>query len=313
MKKRLSIVIGIVKNTDGEMFISRRRNELHQGGLWEFSGGKVENGETLQTALARELKEEIGIEVILAKPLISLQYDYADRFVTLHVFEITKFFGEPTSLLNQETAWVKVSDLDNYEFPAANRAILNALKLPSFYAILNEASLFKLQHLLSQNLKLIQARLKNETESQVREFLDIALPLCQKHQSVLLLNSGVEKALELQKNGVHLTSVDLLKLEKRPENLTWLSASCHNLNELQHAEKIGVDFVVIAPVLKTRTHPEIEPLGWNVFSELVAACNLPVYALGGLKKSDLETAQSFGAQGISGISTFLQHTKTLTH
>jgi 8-oxo-dGTP diphosphatase len=206
--------------------------------------------------------------------------------------------------LNQETAWVKISDLDNYEFPAANRAILTALKLPSFYAILNEASVFKLQYLLSQNIKLIQARLKNETESQIRNFLEVAFPLCEEHQAVLLLNSGIKNAFEIQKDGVHLTSFDLLKLVKRPENLTWLSASCHNLNELQHAEKIGVDFVVIAPVLKTQTHPETEPLGWNRFSELVVECNLPVYALGGLKKSDLETAQSLGALGISGISTF---------
>ena len=307
MKNPISIVIGIVKNADGEIFITRRYNNLHQGGLWEFPGGKVENGETLQTALARELKEEIGITVVSKKPLISLQHDYSDRLVTLNVFEILEFRGKPKSLLGQESVWVKISELENYEFPAANRAILNALKLPNYYAILNDDSgnlILKLEYLLSQNIKLIQARLKNLTESQVREFLEIALPLCQKNEAVLLINSAVKKAFEMPCHSVHLTSFDLFSLEKRPENLTWLSASCHNLNELQHAEKIGVDFVVLAPVFKTKTHPETKPLGWNAFSEFVLDANLPVYALGGLQKSDLDTAKNLGAQGISGISTF---------
>jgi 8-oxo-dGTP diphosphatase len=307
MKKVISIVIGIIKNKSGEIFITRRHNDLHQGGLWEFAGGKVENGETLQTALARELKEEIDITVISAKPLICLQHDYSDRIVKLHVFEIIEFLGEPKSLLGQESVWVKIADLDNYEFPAANRAMLNALKLPNYYAILNDDSgdlILKLQHLLLQNIKLIQARLKNLTESQVRKFLEVALPLCQKNEAVLLINSAVKKAFEIPSNGVHLTSFDLLNLEKRPENLTWLSASCHNLEELKHAEKMGVDFVVLAPVLKTKTHPETEPLGWNAFSEFVLEANLPVYALGGLQKSDLDIAKNLGAQGIAGISTF---------
>jgi 8-oxo-dGTP diphosphatase len=307
MKKAISIVIGIIKNNGGEIFITRRHNDLHQGGLWEFAGGKVENGETLQTALARELKEEIDITVVSAKPLICLQHDYSDRIVKLHVFEIIEFLCEPKSLLGQESVWVKIADLDNYEFPAANRVILNALKLPNYYAILNDDSsdlILKLQHLLSQNIKLIQARLKNLTESQVREFLEVALPLCQKNEAVLLINSAVKKAFEMPSHGVHLTSFDLLNLEKRPENLTWLSASCHNLEELKHAEKMGVDFVVLAPVFKTKTHPETEPLGWNAFSEFVLEANLPVYALGGLQKSDLDTAKNLGAQGIAGISTF---------
>jgi 8-oxo-dGTP diphosphatase len=307
MKKVISIVIGIIKNNGGEIFITRRHNDLHQGGLWEFAGGKVENGETLQTTLARELKEEIDITVVSAKPLICLQHDYSDRIVKLHVFEITEYAGIPQSLLGQESVWVKIADLNNYEFPAANRAMLNALKLPNYYAILNDDSgdlILKLQHLLSQNIKLIQARLKNVTESQVREFLDVALSLCQKNEAILLINSAVKKAFEMPSNGVHLTSFDLLNLEKRPENLTWLSASCHNLEELKHAEKMGVDFVVLAPVLKTKTHPETEPLGWNTFSEFVLEANLPVYALGGLQKSDLDTAKNLGAQGIAGISTF---------
>lgn len=307
MNSPISIVIGVVKNAGGEIFITRRHENLHQGGLWEFAGGKVENTEILDAALTRELKEEMGVDVIQSAPLISLRHVYVDRTVQLHVFLITQFNGEPQSRLGQEWAWVNVNDLGKYEFPAANRAILTALSLPPYYAILNDDSenlLSNLKHLLAQNIKLIQARLKKLTESQVRDFLVVAYPLCRENGAWLLLNSGSAKAFEMTSDGVHLTSHDLLALNKRPENVHWLSASCHNLAELKQAENIGVDFVVLAPILKTQTHPDVEPLGWEVFSKWVAECNIPVYALGGVTKMDLQMANHFGGQGIAGIRTF---------
>lgn len=308
MNSPVSIVIGIVKNAVGEIFITRRHENLHQGGLWEFAGGKVEKGETLTDALARELKEEIGIAVICATPLICLRHAYAERTVQLHVFLITQFQGEPQSQLGQEWAWVNVNNLNNYAFPAANKAILTALRLPPYYAILNDDGddlLSKLKHLLAQNIKLIQARLKNLPASQVRDFLLVAYSLCQENGALLLVNSGTNGAFEMPCDGVHLTSQDLLVLNNRPEALSWLSASCHNLAELKQAEKIGVDFVVLAPVLATQTHPDVKPLGWEIFSEWVGKSHIPVYALGGVTQMDLSVAQNFGGQGIAGIRTFL--------
>jgi len=303
----LSIVIGIIKNAAGEIFITRRHTNLHQGGLWEFAGGKVETGELLHAALARELKEEIAIDVIQATPLIQLKHDYSDRTVELNVFLITDYKGEAKSLLGQETEWINVDEFDNYAFPAANKAILTALRLPSHYAILNDDSnnlLAKLKHLLAQNITLIQARLKNSTTESVQNFLAVAYPLCQANGTLLLVNSGAASEFETYCDGVHLTSHDLLTLKTRPKNLRWLSASCHNLEELRHAEKIGVDFAVLAPVLPTKTHPETVPLGWHTFSEWVKECNFPVYALGGVNQADLHTAKTHGAQGIAGIRAF---------
>ena len=76
--------------------------------------------------------------------------------------------------------------------------------------------------------------------------------------------------------------------------------------ELQYAVQKNIDFVVLAPVLFTQTHPDTEPLGWKVFKQLIREINLPVFALGGLQKKDKQFALQAGAQGISGISTFLQ-------
>ncbi len=304
----IQIVIGIVKNVAGEIFITRRNADLHQGGLWEFPGGKVEIGETLFHALARELKEEIGIDVIQATPLIQLKHIYPEWLVELNVFLISDYVGEAKSLLGQNMAWIRVEELEDYTFPAANKRILKALRLPKYYAILNDDEdnnlLFKLNQLLTQNIKLIQLRLKNSPIEKVHDFFNVAYPICQENGALLIVNSGIAGAFEMKCDGVHLTSRDLFSLKKRPENLRWLSASCHNLDELQYAEKIGVDFAVLAPVLVTKTHPEAIPLGWRIFSEWVNQCNLPIYALGGMNKTDLQTAQIHGGQGIAGIRTF---------
>jgi len=104
--------------------------------------------------------------------------------------------------------------------------------------------------------------------------------------------------------GVHLTSAALMKLEQRPlPRGQWVSAACHSSRELEHAHRIGVDFVVVAPVRATATHPEVRPLGWQALHQLTERASLPVYALGGMALQDLETAWAHGCQGIASISS----------
>ena len=304
----ISIVIGIVKNEMGQFFISRRDETAHQGGFWEFAGGKVEHGETLHAALARELKEEIGIEMHHAMPLIGFRHAYDDRVVHLHVFSVTDFTGEVVSCAGQESAWVSLNELSGYTFPAANRVILTALNLPPYYAILDDSEGdldAQLTHLLAQNITLIQARLKKTTRQEADHFLRKAYPICRAAGVKLLVNSGIENAFSLLSDGVHLTRIDLLERRSRPDNVKWLSASCHNQLELEHAQKIGVDFAVLSPVWETASHPQAKTLGWVGFSELASLYAMPIYALGGLKKSQLTTAYYAGAQGICGIRAFL--------
>jgi 8-oxo-dGTP diphosphatase len=140
----------------------------------------------------------------------------------------------------------------------------------------------------------------------IEQFIGQAYPLCKKHGALLLINSAVKNAAYFVVDGIHLTSRDLMASFKRPENKLWVAASCHNLYELQHAQIIGVDFVVLAPVLATKTHPEKEPLGWMQFEKLVSQVNLPVYALGGLSETHLDSARQTGGQGIAAIRAFLE-------
>ncbi|MDA1342686.1 MAG: Nudix family hydrolase [Proteobacteria bacterium] len=308
-QKPLQVAVGVIKNSSGQILISLRNDKLHQGGLWEFPGGKIEATETVEQALIRELKEELDITAQAATPLITINHQYPDLAVQLRVLSVERYDGEVKSCEGQPFLWLNPDDLDNYAFPAANRPIFAAARLPHYYAILDDADpallLNNLMKMLDEGIKLIQARLKTLSVVAVERFLKQAYPLCKAHNAWLLLNSSVENAEGFDVDGLHLTSADLLACDKIPENKQWVAASCHNLDELRHAEKIGADFVVLAPVLPTPTHPEAEVLGWAQFAGLVAQTNLPVYALGGLVKSDVLTAREMGGQGIAGIRTFL--------
>lgn len=124
--KTVEVAVGVIKR-EKKIYISKRHEKLHQGGLWEFPGGKREHGETIEEALYRELKEEIGIEVELQSPLLVIEHDYGDKKVRLDVRLIEVFSGEPAQQENQLAQWVEIERLLDYSFPQANIAIINAL------------------------------------------------------------------------------------------------------------------------------------------------------------------------------------------
>lgn len=315
--KPLQVAVGVVKNNEGQVLISLRDKFLHQGGLWEFPGGKIESGESAEQALGRELKEELAITVIAATPLITIKHQYPDLAVQLNVFLVEQYSGDAKSCEGQPFKWINPAELTNHAFPVANQPIITAAQLPPYYAILDDADesllLINLQKILSRGIKLIQLRLKTVSPQTIETFLEQAYPLCRQQGASLLINSAVKNAEYFAVDGIHLTSRHLMSITKRPtfppgtsKQAHWISASCHNLQELQHAQTIGVDFVVLAPVLATKTHPETEPLGWEQFEKLVSQVNLPVYALGGLAESSLDRVRQAGGQGVSAIRAFLE-------
>ena len=315
--KLLQVAVGVVRNTDGQVLISLRDESLHQGGLWEFPGGKIESGESAEEALARELKEELAITVIAATPLITVKHQYPDLAVQLNVFLVEHFSGDAKSCEGQPFKWVNTGELANHAFPTANRPIITAAQLPPYYAILDDVDesqlLTNLHKILIRGIKLIQLRLKTLHTDAIKNFIEQAYPLCKQQGASLLINSAVKNAEDFAVDGIHLTSRHLMSIIKRPafpsgtsEKAHWVAASCHNLLELQHAQKIGVDFAVLAPVLATKTHPETEPLGWEQFAKLVSKTNLPVYALGGLSESSLDMTRQAGGQGVAAIRAFLE-------
>jgi 8-oxo-dGTP diphosphatase len=125
---RVHVAVAVIRDAAERVLISRRAERSHQGGLWEFPGGKVEPGESLVAALARELGEELGIGVAAAEPLLEVHHDYVDKAVLLDVWLVREFRGEARGLEGQPLRWVTLAELDAYDFPAANRPIVEALQ-----------------------------------------------------------------------------------------------------------------------------------------------------------------------------------------
>lgn len=127
MAKTVHVAVGVVQNAQGEFLISRRAAHQHQGNLWEFPGGKVEPDEDVQVALARELREEMNIEVTDCAPLTVVEHAYTDKRVRLDVWEVTAFDGEVKGLEGQQWRWVPRHQLEAYPFPEANLPILERI------------------------------------------------------------------------------------------------------------------------------------------------------------------------------------------
>ncbi len=121
------VAVGVVVDAGHRVLLTRRPEHVHQGGRWEFPGGKVEAGETLATALARELQEELGITPLRASPLLEISHDYGDKHVLLDVHVVWEFAGEPSAMEGQPMAWVEAAALGEYDFPEANDPIVDAV------------------------------------------------------------------------------------------------------------------------------------------------------------------------------------------
>jgi 8-oxo-dGTP diphosphatase len=244
--------------------------------------------------------------------MIRVRHRYEDCDVLLDVRFVTEYTGQPEGREGQRLDWVKPEALSKRNMPAADVPINNAVRLPDRYMITGDYKqdtqhyLAKLKAALQGGIRLVQMREKIITKN---EYLDLAaevVSLCHEHNADVLLNTDAELAENLGADGVHLDSQRLKQLQSRPPlpGKFWVAASCHNARELDHAANLGLDFAVLSPVLKTPSHPDVDPIGWDAFQTLTEAVNLPVYALGGMKKTHLATAFQHGAQGIAAISAF---------
>lgn len=304
----LHVAVGVLINAHGEVLITRRPEHVHQGGLWEFPGGKVEPGETVHTALARELFEELGIETLAARPLIRIRHSYPDKRVLLDVWRIHSYRGKPHGCEGQPLEWLSPERLLTRALPAADTPIINALRLPPTYLITGEpqdkAEMFLelLKRALDRGVGMVQLRAKRLPEVQLLDLYRRAHRLCSRYRVPFLLNGSPEQARSVNADGIHLTALRLLALSHRPLDAgRWVGASCHTVEEVRHASRIGVDFITVSPVRATVSHPEVSPIGWEGLRELTELATVPVYALGGMTTADLERVWAHGGQGIASI------------
>jgi 8-oxo-dGTP diphosphatase len=302
--KIVEVSAAVLQRNDGTFLLAQRPPDKIWAGYWEFPGGKVEPGETAHDALVRELREELGITVETAYPWLTRVFTYPHATVKLNFFRVTAWSGELHPHEGQEFSWQSPTKVLVNPILPANAPILRALELPTLYAISNVAELgvepflTSLQTKLDAGLSLIQLREKNLSRDELRELALRVIKLAHEYGAKVLLNGDVALAHEVGADGVQLTSTQLTELTERP-TLEWCAASCHSAKELRRAEALGCDFVVLSPVLPTKSHPGAVHLGWENFAAIAAGSSVPVYALGGLTHDDMQTAWQHGAHGIS--------------
>jgi 8-oxo-dGTP diphosphatase len=295
--KIIKVAAGILINSKNQVLISQRLSSQPWPNYWEFPGGKVEENESLEECLSRELFEEIGINLASYSEWITREFLQDDRIIKITFFKIIRWVGEIKKKEVNDYQWIDVEKINTWpkKILPKNIYILKALILPSFYLITN---FFEDEKFIRKGID------SKDIWVQFREpFLSIDKIHCyyeflkQKCTSKILINSRHKDEI-ICEYGIHFTSRDLNNIKKLDKKII-NCASVHNLDEVNLANKLGFDFVVLSQIKKTLSHPEREGMGWDKFKKIVNHSDIPVYALGGLSPSDLVEAHKNGAVGIS--------------
>lgn len=306
MSERESVeaAVAVIRRSDGQVLLGQRPEGKPWAGWWEFPGGKIEAGESAFHALQRELHEELGIQATEATPWLTRVFDYPERRVKLRFFTVRQWQGEPHGREGQQLSWQHPASVSVGPLLPANAPILDALRLPDTYAITNlqemgEARFFAmLESALDRGVRLIQVREKHLDDKALEAFARRVIEVSGSCGARVLLNGDVAMAQAVGAHGVHLSAARLMAMAQKPDGLL-VAASCHGSDELEQAARLGLDFVLLSPVMRTLSHPEATPLGWDSFQSMVAEYPLPVYALGGLQAADRLVAWQHGAHGIA--------------
>lgn len=304
MSALVRVAAAVVVRHDGQVLLAQRPPGKPYEGYWEFPGGKLEPGETPRQALARELREELGLHVQRAAPWIVQEFVYPHAHVELNFFRVFAWEGEPHPHDGQAFAWQTPGAFDVSPLLPANSRVLAALQLPVVYGITNasdvgeDAFVKRAEIAFERGLRMVQIREKDWPIERIAEFALRMRALAHAHGARVLLNGGVDEARALGLDGVHWTSSQLIRARSRPDDLI-VGASCHDAHELARAASLRCDFAIMGPVLPTPTHPGVQPLGWEAFVNQIHGTRIPVYALGGLWPEDVELAIDHGAHGVA--------------
>ena len=297
----VEVSAAVIQRADGSFLLAQRPTGKVYAGFWEFPGGKIEPGEPPAAALSRELHEELGIEVERAYPWITRVFTYPHATVRLNFFRVTSWEGEPHPREGQAIAWQQLDAPMASPMLPANAPVRASLALPAEYAITNAGEmgvpqmLARLHERLEQGLQLVQVREPALSAAETSLFAEEVVDLAHSYGCKVLAKAPLPGA-----HGLHFTAARLMKLEEKPVNML-VAASCHTRAELEHAMRLELDFAVVGAVKPTASHGGHPALGWSNFAALIKGASIPVYAIGGLKRGDLQDAWRAGAHGVAMI------------
>ncbi|MDR1849790.1 MAG: Nudix family hydrolase [Zoogloeaceae bacterium] len=310
----VEVAAAVILSRDYQNFLlTCRPDGKPYAGYWEFPGGKIEAGEDVKTALIREIHEELGLHVTEASPWITQGFLYPHAFTHVHFWRVTGWEGE---ISGEQTIEPKAIAWNPINLPCkltpilpANSQILQMLAMPTQILITHagevgiEAEMARIERALTQGIRMILIREQTLPATQRLNFIHSVIANAKsRNAQVILSETGDESESELSRStgahGIHLTSAALRATLNRP-CFPCVGASCHDAEELQTAQKIGLNYVTLGPVLPTPSHPDHPGLGWEAFAALALNTPIPIYALGGQSRDTLATAQQHGAHGIA--------------
>jgi 8-oxo-dGTP diphosphatase len=302
----VDVAAAVILRADGAYLLAQRPPGKVYAGWWEFPGGKIESGEAPERALARELHEELGIDVVRAYPWLTRLYEYEHATVRLHFFRVLEFRGEPHGREAQAFVWQSSGAPLVEPMLPANAPVLRSLAMPYEYAISSaetmgvEPFIARLEARLADGLRLVQVRDKTLPPKERAPLARRVVELAHRHDARVLVNGDEALARAIGADGVHWPAEQLMCATARPADMM-CAASCHSSEELAQAERLDCDLVVVGPVLDTASHRGAPVLGWDGFARLAQGTSLPICAIGGVKSMDLERAWTCGAHGLAMI------------
>ena len=301
----IRVACGVLQRADGAVLLAQRPEGKIAAGFWEFPGGKIEPGESASAALARELHEELGVRVRVARPLIRLRHAYSNRIVVLDTWLVTAFDGEPQSRENQALAWAALTAVSGYDCLPTVAPIMKPLRLPADYVFtvptMDQAAIRAgLPRLPKQAL--LRLRLPALGDAAYAALARSLADDVQRAGLKLVLDRGIGLSRELG-CGWHAPVAAWRDLTARPD-VPMFFGSAHTRDELLTLNALDADAAVLGHVQATSTHADQPPLGWQGFADAALEAGLPVYAIGGVGAGDHELAWNRGGQGCAGINAY---------
>lgn len=298
------VAVGVLVRSGGSVLFGQRLAGKPYAGWWEFPGGKLEPGETVTQALARELHEELGIAIAGSSRWVVREHVYPHAHVRLHFHRVEDWRHEARPREGQALRWLRPEAIDVAPLLPAAIQVVGWLRLSPLHAISSatelgdERFLDALDAQLAGGLRMLQLREPGMPAQRFDALFRAVRQRCERHGARLLVSSVHAASYWEAAGGVHLRAVDLMRCDSRPA-LRWVGASCHDEAELAQACAIEADYALLGPVLPTASHPGAEGIGWQRFSAIVEPSSIPVYALGGLGPADAPLARQAGAHGVA--------------
>ncbi len=299
----VEVAVGVLLRADGAVLLADRPAGKPYAGYWEFPGGKIEARESVAAALARELHEELGIDLGPSMPWVVYEHDYPHAYVRLHFRRVFEWRGEPRPHEGQRFGFYDPAHAPQPLLPAAVPA-LRWLDLPPVYGVSNFAALGSdgfmraLDRALARGLRLLLLREPELDDAHIAALAPALLARTREQGARVLISSRHAEALWPAFDGVHLTARDLVRAARRPST-GLVAASVHGRDDLDHAHRLDCDFAMAGPVRATPSHAQARPLGWRGFEAIARHTPLPLYAIGGLTAGDLADAMRAGAHGVA--------------